>query len=451
MPAKANTEQPISAEPTKGFFVDMITRDIPLDQTVLDLVDNSIDAANRYRKKTNSLPLDGFKINIKLSGSRFEIVDNCRGFSKQAARDYAFRFGRPGEREQAEHSIGQFGIGMKRALFKIGDRFKVVSATGTDTWAIDVDVPAWREHDSWTFPWQSFPEDSQLSNKLPGTEIVVENLRPEVASRFGTRQFINGLEELIASKHRQFISEGLAISLNAKHLAATSLDLLFTDLLQPGVDILNYSASGKAPVRARVVVGLGESKPRSAGWYVVCNGRVVLEADRSVDTGWGLIEEGEREPTIPKYHGQYARFRGIVYFDSSDSARVPWNTMKTDIDPESVIWQKTYVRMVEMMRPVIDFLNRLDDDIDENTRDGSALFGHVAKASHVSGDTLAEKRVFQAPKASQVATKGPRMRKVQYSRPQSDIEFLQDALDVDSGKAVGELTFDMALRKHRGK
>ncbi len=33
------TDLPIDAEPTKQFFVDMITRDIQLEQAVLDLVD----------------------------------------------------------------------------------------------------------------------------------------------------------------------------------------------------------------------------------------------------------------------------------------------------------------------------------------------------------------------------------------------------------------------------
>ena len=48
-------DKPINAHPTKAFFVDMITRDIALEQAVLDLVDNSVDAASRDRKgKTQS-------------------------------------------------------------------------------------------------------------------------------------------------------------------------------------------------------------------------------------------------------------------------------------------------------------------------------------------------------------------------------------------------------------
>lgn len=39
----------INAEPTKAFFVDMLTRDIPLEQAVLDLVDNSVDGAKSMK------------------------------------------------------------------------------------------------------------------------------------------------------------------------------------------------------------------------------------------------------------------------------------------------------------------------------------------------------------------------------------------------------------------
>ncbi|EAM7300406.1 ATP-binding protein, partial [Salmonella enterica] len=35
----------IDASPTKEFFIDMLTRDIALDRSLLDLIDNSVDAA----------------------------------------------------------------------------------------------------------------------------------------------------------------------------------------------------------------------------------------------------------------------------------------------------------------------------------------------------------------------------------------------------------------------
>jgi hypothetical protein len=294
-------DEPINARPTKAFFVDMITRDIALEQAVLDLVDNSVDAANRDRKGKAQLPLQSFAVTIAFSNDRFELTDNCGGFDKKTARDYAFRFGRPDERPSADHSIGQFGIGMKRALFKIGNRFSVRSATTEESWAIDVSVPKWKKGEDWTFPWQRFPSDARVSTSSPGTEIIVEELRPEVSSRLGTKQFANGIEDLLASKHRQFIADGLSISINGRHLTATRLDLLFTELLTPGVDLITYTSSGKEPVKARIIVGVGESKPQSAGWYIVCNGRPMngVKYERFLKELHPFIEEAGAQNLMP--------------------------------------------------------------------------------------------------------------------------------------------------------
>jgi len=40
---------PVKASPTKGLFLEALTRDLDLEDAVHDLVDNSIDAAKRIR------------------------------------------------------------------------------------------------------------------------------------------------------------------------------------------------------------------------------------------------------------------------------------------------------------------------------------------------------------------------------------------------------------------
>jgi|SRR5215831_17060017 len=450
MTSEPTHEKPINAEPTKEFFVDMITRDIPLEQAILDLVDNSVDGARRFPKEGDR-PLDGYIVDITIDGEHFRMSDNCGGFGRDVARDYAFRFGRPAGHTMLAHSIGQFGIGMKRALFKFGDHFIVSSATPQDKWSVDIDLPTWKTEVGWTFPWAEFPERSNISNESPGTVIEVDHLRREVSARFGTSLFINALENLIKGKHRQFIAQGLAISINGRYLTATSLSLLFSGLLKPGIDVRRFEGEGVASVDAKIMAGVGDSVPSLAGWYVVCNGRVILQADRSKETGWGILEEESAELLIPKFHNQYARFRGVVYFDSTDAARVPWNTTKTDVDRESVVWQQTFVRMVEMMRPVVDFLNKLDRDITERTKEGSSLYQYVASAPRVPAEQLKDQQTFRAPEIEEVPMPGPRWVTIQYARPLPDIEFLQDNLHVGSAKAVGEKTFDLALKKQRGE
>lgn len=445
--AGAKPPQP-SAEPTREFFVDMLTRDIPLEQAILDLVDNSVDGAKSIAAAGGEF--GNHSVDLTISGTLFSITDDCGGFSKNDAINYAFRFGRPAGSARTPGSIGQFGVGMKRALFKFGDHFIVRSATPQEEWAVALDVPDWLENGDWHFPWTDFGDRDAVSKDRPGTQIVVDRLRPDVALRFGTVNFVNLVMELIRSKHRQFISQGLTIRVNTRRIEASDLLLSLHDQLKPGVDEMTINDAGEEPVNVKIVVAVGASIPKEAGWYVICNGRVVLSADRRNVTGWGLLEEQSDRLMVPNFHNQYARFRGIVWFDSVDSARVPWNTTKTDIDIDSAVWQKAFSRMIEMMRPVIAFLNDLDQDIDQNTRDASPLFQYVSQAGAVRAERMTGRSAFVAPDRKAVQFK-PRTVKIQYSKPIEEVEILKDALDLSSARAVGEKTFDMILESQRSE
>ncbi|MFZ1499926.1 MAG: ATP-binding protein [Giesbergeria sp.] len=443
MPDTPDTQE-IDAAPTKSFFVEMLTRDIGLEQAVLDLVDNSIDGAKGL-KTGGEKPFEGRKVALEFSKDKFRIVDNCGGFSKDAARTYAFKFGKPSDSPRTSHSIGQFGVGMKRALFKFGHHFSVSSATADDAWAVDVNVLEWEIKPTWTFPWADFKSNDDISLESPGTEIIVSNLRPQVAAKFATKLFENSIHQLIKSKHRQFIAEGLEIKVNGHHIDATSLYLLVDEAskLRPGVEAFVIKDDSEEEIKVRIVVGVGLSVPSQAGWYVVCNGRVVLEADRRDVTGWGLIEEQSKTVVIPNYHNQFSRFRGIVTFDSDDSVRVPWNTTKTDVDQDNPIWQKTFERMTELMRPVIDFLNELDADIDEHTREHSPLLAYVSRVTNVKSEALPASSKFTAPARGSLAPIGPRTIKIQYVKPVHEVQFLMKEFEVATAKAVGEKTFEL--------
>ncbi|GIJ94071.1 hypothetical protein CAPN002_12890 [Capnocytophaga stomatis] len=130
----------IQGNPTKTFFINMITRDISIKDAILDLLDNSIDGASRI----NSESYEGLFIEITVNKNEFIVKDNCGGFSLDTAKKYAFRFGRPDDAPDAKGSVGRFGIGMKRALFKIGKQFEVESKTDTDHFEVIVDVNEWR-------------------------------------------------------------------------------------------------------------------------------------------------------------------------------------------------------------------------------------------------------------------------------------------------------------------
>lgn len=129
-------ENLIDASPTKDFFILMLVRDIELMDAIADLVDNCVDGARRTRPRGD---YDGLWVRVETTAESFRIADNCGGIAVDLARNYAFRFGRPAGMPQTKHSVGQFGIGMKRALFKLGRKFTVDSTTTMSHFKVDVD------------------------------------------------------------------------------------------------------------------------------------------------------------------------------------------------------------------------------------------------------------------------------------------------------------------------
>jgi hypothetical protein len=109
----------------------------------------------------------------------------------------------------------------------------------------------------------------------------------------------------------------------------------------------------KNNVKFKVIAGLGEvGNPSASGWYIYCNDRLVLEADKTEITGWGT-------PAIPKWHIDYAMFRGIVFFDSPDTINLPLTTTKKGIDATSEIYKSVLPYMKEALQKVIPFLKTI--------------------------------------------------------------------------------------------
>ena len=59
---------PVKAAPTKGLFLEALTRDLELEDAIHDLVDNSIDAAKRMIGRG---PFNGLWVKINFDKHRF--------------------------------------------------------------------------------------------------------------------------------------------------------------------------------------------------------------------------------------------------------------------------------------------------------------------------------------------------------------------------------------------
>lgn len=442
----------------------MLTRDISLSDSINDLVDNCIDGALRIRDGGG---FENLWVRIDANNERFVISDNCGGIPADLARNYAFHFGRPAAAEKIAHSIGQFGVGMKRSLFKLGKRFVVDSTSSVSHFVVEVNVDEWRNEPDWIFRFKVLEETTQPVDKH-GTVITVTQLNEGVATELGLENYRSQLAELIGTKHQRNIERGLEISLNGIPVNFRAAELLSSDLLMPAYRSLEFPYPGDQKVSVRIWAGIIRSEQprdprlsREAGWYVFCNGRMILKADQTITTGWGEKRAGQRTTEndadvtersleesvkVPKYHPQFSLFRGYVFFDCDDGSLLPWTTTKTDVDEDSPLYKHVREVMITLMRPIIDFLNKLDAEIQTS---GGPLTDAVEAASYHKLGESEYAQVFTSPETG--APTGPVMRRISYSKPVEEIELVKSALQVYTNREVGEKTFDYFLKREVGQ
>ncbi|MEY4620193.1 MAG: hypothetical protein RIS65_1365 [Pseudomonadota bacterium] len=425
----------VDASPTKSFFVDVITKDIQLDDAIQDLLDNCVDGAKRLRGINGNYA--GLEVKLEINADRFSIVDNCGGIPLDVARNHAFKFGRPKGYKPTTGSVGLFGVGMKRALFKLGEQFTVKTVETQASYEISVDVEAWAQDDeNWDFDLSNLV-NADFPTEDTGTDIVVQPLERSVGETFGMDWFVRKVKNDIRIAQQHPMRLGLSIKVNGESIISSEWQLKEGEGIASSLLDYTDDIEGRE-LRTRIYAGIGESNRVNAGWYIFCNGRCILEADQTSITGWSQISESGLN--IPGYHPQFARFRGYAFLDADDSTVLPWNTMKTGLDPETPAYRRLQSRLIGAARPIIDFLNGLDAEKDFEP-DDRVLTKAVTQAASVPLAKISNPRTFiYAPPPK----KGPALVRISYQKTKADAQALMEALDARSIKETGEKSFDFA-------
>lgn len=217
----------------------MLTRDIELADAILDLLDNCVDGVVRELKArsnaaTNGQPYRGYRADIIADPDRFEISDNCGGIPQDIAENSAFMLGRPDASRDADiETVGMYGIGMKRALFKMGRHSVVLSQPSTGPYKVEI-PPEWLDdeptgtagqvNDPWKLSLQ--PLSRRLGNN--GTKITVTQLYPEISRQFDRDKspFLADLEKEISRHYALIMDKGFAVTLNGARIRPVTLTLL---------------------------------------------------------------------------------------------------------------------------------------------------------------------------------------------------------------------------------
>lgn len=446
--AIVNDKNVIIGDPTKEFFISMLIKDITLRDAIGDLIDNSVDGAKRNASDLKDL--SKFWIKITAEAAKFEITDNCGGIESNIARDYAFRFGRPSEYKLTPHSIGQFGIGMKRAFFKIGEKIEITSTAKTSNFTMNIDVPTWRDSvEKWNFKFDVLNEGVSNSIAKTQTKITIKSLSEDSKKSFVDDIFFNLLKIEIGREHLYALLNGLSISINGSKLKPPVLTLINNDDFKPAY----WHHKFESGLSVDVYAGISSDNGEEGGWYVFCNERLVTGPDTSEATGWtGRKKDSDG---VAEYHDQFHRFRGYVFFESKDATKLPWTTTKTGMDLDSTEYQSVRARMINMMKPVMSLMNQLKKEKEKNAPKSARILNNklenvvLVSITDIVKDKRKLKEVFLYPELKQKKVT-PGDGHIKYSRPYVKIDKVRSKLRVTRLEEVGEKTFDYYYKNEIG-
>lgn len=437
----------VEAGADKELFVSMLVKDIELLPAIMDLIDNSVDGA---RATTPGDPSQHW-VRIETGVDGFTISDNCGGIDLDTARKHAFRFGRPKDHAGVEGSVGQFGVGMKRALFKLGRQFSVSSRSAKNAFELQVDVDDWLADKSseWQFRMTSI-DTNYSGDEGTGTIIRVTRLHEYVQEDLKNRLVLGSLREQIRLRHQASLEQGLSISLNGEKLRGLNPKLMSG----PGFTPINKRiivTTNEGQVHCHIVAGIAEASKNDdikdegqaegfrtsgdAGWWVFCNGRLLLFAERTELTGWGTA--------VAAYHPQYRRFRGYVYLESLDSSLLPWNTTKTGVDQDSRVWRRVQSEVKTSLVEVVSVINRLKTERASSlSPEYAPVTAALEGARSVPLSELTSSVSFQVPALPRRKPAPPKLKHIQYDvSPQQFIDVAR-ALGVSTATSVGRQTFE---------
>ena len=434
------------AYPQKDFLIHQLTRDISLNDCILDLIDNSVDGVHNYFYHSNKAfpkspkPYRSHWVRVRFSEHSFTIEDNCEGIPVAIAEKYAFTFGRAQDEPFVPGTIGRYGIGLKRAIFKIGNIVDITSSTRDESFTLHLDVDEWGGNPT---DWK-FPIVVAGALNLPGTRITVTQLRPQTADEFSRPLFEGQFKVAVRRDYSFILSKGFSISVNDQPVSAEHFSFKATNGFVPYKVHETYKS-----VDIDIVAGLSAPQPEDSspgvtikdtdryGWFVICNDRVVLGADKSRKTGWGT--DG-----APAWHSQYNGFCGIARLYANDPRNLPWTTTKRDLDLTNPVLQ----HMLELMRFAMSEYKNYTND-----RKGRESIFHEReqKAKEKPLDDLPLSDTMKFP-ATPPITAEEKWLAIYYWRPESQVKKVATALGRPSmpAKQVGERTFDDYLKRKIG-
>lgn len=467
---KNNAENKIIARPAKRFFVEMLTRDIELVDAILDLLDNCLDGAirsNETKKKkiSSTKPYSGYWAKITLDAKHFKIEDNCGGIPLIIAKEHAFRFGRPADKPNDNlKTVGVYGIGMKRALFKLGRDCAVTSCHSEGSFGVHIDA-AWIDNDS-EDAWDLEMDRTVVALKEHGVTIEVKDLFEHIQYQFDSNRgnFEDVLKKKVREHYAYILKKGFKVSINGAEIEPAQHVTLIPEKKNSHIAPYVYKTVADG-VQINLVLGMYERFPseseiddmddgkrskHTAGWTIVCNDRIVLANDITHLTGWG-------EANVPNYHSQFVMISGMVDFSSDDPRKLPITTTKRGVDLSSPLYADVKNIMRDALKHFTNFTNQWKGHSEErdvvqtgtkaiDIREASLIIP-ANKWKEVRSGLKGQRFVPDLPTPAGASTHA----RISFNKLKTDVQLVKDYLldsdEVATPGEVGSAAFDWVLRK----
>jgi len=335
----------IDATPSKKILQSLST-DTDLKKGILELVDNSIDEWKLRGKSKLHIELTLDPVNKSIS-----YRDDAGGIKEVNLTTVV----QPGgtTRTSEEASIGEFGIGLKRAIVSISTRAEVISRfESNETFKIIVDH-SWTSSGSWMIP-------KYKTNPIPEGHTIINFTTIKFDLNLNT---VSEIKQALADTYALNFSKDFTILVNNDPIR--SPHRIQWAYLPQGCHPRTYKSyisieNRKVGLELTVGVKMPSNDNDEYGFDIYCNDRMILKNYKHSEIGFVSGQLGFAQKKI-------ACFKGIVKI-SGASKDIPWNSTKSALNFSNLIFPQLKTKLITLAKPYVQLSRRLSDDPTQITR-----------------------------------------------------------------------------------
>ncbi|MEM4638092.1 MAG: ATP-binding protein [Candidatus Woesearchaeota archaeon] len=204
---KVLNQKKINITPHKSIYRKMGRSSHGFNESIAELVDNSIDAMTNEQKEGK----EKLEVKIFIDSNKHQIIvmDNAKGMNEEEAAKAIVL----AESSKGKDELGEYGFGLKTAALSIGKRFHVITGQKGETkgYHFVYDEDEWENNPELT--WNSFPfNEIEKPKDEHGTNIKIERLKIKL-----NPIRVTSLKNDLGKRYRAYINRHvLEIQVNTK-------------------------------------------------------------------------------------------------------------------------------------------------------------------------------------------------------------------------------------------